>query len=179
MIREQRAEDSAAVRQVLTNSFGDDGRVADLADALAARAHSPSVALVGEDAGMVVGHVQLSAGWIDANPSLVDVLVLSPLGVEPSHQRRGVGRALCRAALEHARAHDVAAVFLEGDPRYYAPLGWQRASAHGFTAPSVRIPDAGFQVVTLPSWRSWMVGAVVYNDVFWAFDLVGLRDQTP
>jgi putative acetyltransferase len=175
VIREQGPQDSAAVRQLLSSSFRDHGEVADLAEALAIRGTQPSVALVAEQQGAVVGHVQLSAGWIDADPRLVEVLVLSPLGVEPAHQRRGIGRALCHAALEHAREHGVPAVFLEGAPRYYARLGWQRASAHGFTAPSTRIPDPGFQVVTLPSWRPWMVGAVVYNDTFWRFDRVGLR----
>jgi putative acetyltransferase len=177
VIREQVPQDAAAVRQLLSSVFGDAGQVADLAEALATRVDRPSAALVAEAEGTVVGHVRLSAGWIDADPRLVEVLVLSPLGVEPAHQRRGIGQALCNAALEHARSLEIPAVFLEGDPRYYARLGWQRASAHGFIAPSTRIPDPGFQVVILPSWRPWMVGAVVYNDTFWTFDRVGLRDH--
>jgi putative acetyltransferase len=177
VIREQGPHDSTAVRRLLTNAFGDEGQVADLAESLASRTDGGRAALVAEDDGTVVGHVQLSAGWIDADLRLVDVLVLSPLGVEPAHQRRGIGQALCRAALEHARALEIPAVFLEGDPGYYARLGWQRASAHGFTAPSTRIPDPGFQVAVLPSWQPWMVGAVVYNDTFWTFDRVGLRDR--
>jgi putative acetyltransferase len=175
IVREQGPQDSAAVRQLLSRAFRDQGEVADLAEALALRGTHASVALVAEQEGTVVGHVQLSAGWIDADQRLVDVLVLSPLGVEPAHQRRGIGRALCQAALEHARDVGIPAVFLEGDPRYYARLGWQRASTKGFTSPSRRIPDPGFQVVTLTSWRPWMVGAVVYNDTFWHFDRVGLR----
>ena len=177
LIRQQVPQDAAAVRRMLTSAFGDAGQVADLAEALASRADASSAALVAERDGTVVGHVQLSAGWIDADPRLVEVCILSPLGVEPGHQRCGIGRALCEAALERARALDVPAVFLEGDPGYYARLGWERASERGFTAPSRRIPDPGFQVVILPSWRSWMVGAVVYNDTFWTFDRVGLRDQ--
>jgi putative acetyltransferase len=96
--------------------------------------------------------------------------------VLPDHQRRGVGTALCEAALRQARVLDAPAVFLEGDPADYARLGWRRASAVGFTAPSVRIPDAAFQVVVLPAWRNELVGALVYNDTFWTFDCVGLRD---
>lgn len=165
------------MRGLLLSSFGGRSEVADLARVLARRATRPSVALVAEEDGEVVGHVQLSAGWIDAESRLVDVLVLSPLGVEPAYQRRGIGRALCAAALEHACTFDVPAVFLEGDPRYYAPLGWKRASEHRFEAPSKRIPDPGFQVAILPSWRPWMVGALIYNDAFWQFDLVGLRNQ--
>jgi putative acetyltransferase len=177
VIREQGPQDSAAVRRLLTSAFGDTGQVADLAEALDRRTDDLGAALVAEHDGTVIGHVQLSAGWIDADLRLVDVLVLSPLGVEPAHQRCGIGRALCHAALEHARDRAVPAVFLEGDPGYYARLDWQRASAHGFIAPSTRIPDPGFQVTLLPSWRPWMIGAVVYNDTFWTFDRVGLRDH--
>ena len=36
-------------------------------------------------------------------------------------------------------------------------------------------PGAGLPVVTLPSYRPWMTGALVYPDVFWALDAVGLR----
>jgi putative acetyltransferase len=173
-IREQGPHDEAMIADLLVGAFRDDGRVAALAQALAARTDG-SVSLLAEPDGVPIGHVQLSRGWVDAAPRLVEVLVLSPLGVAPAYQRRGVGRALCEAALEHARRLDAPAVFLEGDPGYYARLGWQRASAQGFTAPSARIPDAAFQVVLLPAWQPWMVGALVYNDTFWAHDCVGLR----
>lgn len=174
-IRAQRAEDAAAVRHVLTAAFADDGTVADLAEALLARADRPVPALVAEVDGAVAGHVQLSRSWVDAEPALVEVLVLSPLGVAPAHQNHGVGRALCAASVEQARELGVPAVFLEGDPRYYSRLGWEPAGAHGFTPPSVRIPDAAFQVTLLPGHEPWMTGPLVYNDTFWQFDRVGLR----
>jgi putative acetyltransferase len=132
---------------------------------------------VAEADGQPVGHVQLSRGWVDAEPRLVEVVILSPLGVLPGYQRQGIGRALCAAAVERAEAIGAPAVFLEGDPAYYAKLGWERASARGFTAPSARIPDAGFQVIVLPAWEPWMTGAHVYNDTFWTMDCVGLRDR--
>lgn len=176
IIREQRPPDDAAVRELLTDAFRDGKRVADLAAALHARADQSGVSFVAEADDAVVGHVQLSLAWLDAVPRLVEVLVLSPLGVAPAYQRRGIGRALCEACLDHAGRVGAPAVFLEGDPGYYAKLGWQPAGAHGFTAPSVRIPDAAFQVVLLPAWEPWMVGALVYNETFWAFNSVGRRD---
>jgi len=176
LIRTQRSDDWPAARRLLTEAFADHGEVAALAGALHARDDRPrDCALVAECDGQVVGHVQLSKAWIDAAPALVDALVLSPLGVAPDHQRCGVGRALCEAAVAHAQHLQAPAIFLEGDPGYYGRLGWQRASDRGFTAPSVRIPEPGFQVALLPSWQPWMVGAVVYNDTFWALDFVGLR----
>ncbi len=165
------------MRGVLTAAFADDGRVADLADALLGRADRPDAAFVAEQDGDVVGHVQLSRAWVDAR-QLVDVLVLSPLGVAPPHQRHGIGAALCRAAVNAAIRIGAPALFLEGDPAYYSRLGWERASDHGVAAPSARIPDAAFQVIVLPTWDTWMTGALVYNDTFWSHDCVGLRAAT-
>jgi putative acetyltransferase len=176
IVRDQRPDDAGAVRQVLTAAFADDGHVADLAEMLAARADRPGIVLVAEVDGQAVGHVQLSRSWVDAPSRLVDVLVLSPLGVLPAFQRQGIGRALCQTAVQRAEQLGAPAVFLEGDSAYYAKLGWERASGRGFAAPSARIPDVAFQVVVLPEWQSWMTGPLVYNDTFWAMDCVGLRD---
>jgi putative acetyltransferase len=172
IIRPQRDVDAPAVRRVLIDSFGE-ARVADLAAALRARPDR-GPAFVAED-DEIIGHVQLSRSWVDAARQLVDVLVLSPLAVTPRRQKQGIGTALVAAALSAAGALATPLVFLEGDPDYYARLGWQPAGAHGFIAPSARIPDAAFQVVLLPGWQSWMTGALVYNDTFWALDCVGLR----
>ncbi len=46
----------------------------------------------------------------------------------------------------------------------------------GFIRPSVRIPEAVCHVVTLPAWEPWMAGQLVYSEVFWRMDAVGLRD---
>lgn len=175
-IRAARPADQEPLREVLTQAFADDGRVADLARALDARVDCPTPALVAEIDEHPVGCVALSRGWVDAASRLVDVLILSPLGVAPAHQRRGIGRALSAAAVQRARELGAPAVFLEGDPAYYVRLGWEPASAYGVTPPSARIPAPGCQMIALPSWERWMTGALVYNDTFWAFDCVGLRD---
>ncbi|HEX6682995.1 MAG TPA: N-acetyltransferase [Candidatus Limnocylindrales bacterium] len=171
IIREQRTGDQAAVREVILEAFGET-KVVDLFDVLAAQG---ALSYVAEAGGEVVGHVALSGSWIDAEPSLVEVLVLSPLSVLPSHQRQGIGGRLVRHAIAAAEQAGVPALFLEGSPAYYSRFGFQPAAAHGFTKPSVRIPDAAFQVVQLPAHEPWMTGAFVYRDAFWALDCVGLR----
>jgi putative acetyltransferase len=103
--------------------------------------------------------------------------VLSPLSVVPEHQRQGVGGQLVRHAIAGARELGAPALFLEGDPRYYGRFGFQAGGDHGFSPPSVRIPAPGFQVVVLPSHESWMTGALVYAEPFWALDCVGLRGE--
>jgi putative acetyltransferase len=175
VIRACRAEDHAAVSRVVSEAFGDHGStVAALVDDL--RATHGRAELVAEEAGTVVGHVMLSRSWVDARRALVDVLVLSPLSVAPQEQRRGVGTALVAAAIEEARRQGAPAVFLEGDPGYYAGRGFEPAGARGFTRPSTRVPEPAFQVAVLDGHEEWMTGALVYCEPFWAHDCVGLRD---
>lgn len=156
-------------------AFGDEGPlIVRLLDALEASG-KVAASLVAERDGEVVGHVALSRAWVDARKRLVDVLVLSPLGVAPDHQGSGVGTELVAAALDAARAEGVPAVFLEGDPGYYSRLGFEAGSRHGFVRPSVRIPEPAFQVHLLEGREAWMRGALVYCDAFWELDCVGLR----
>ena len=55
-------------------------------------------------------------------------------------------------------------VFLEGSPTYYARFGFRPALEQGFRKPSLRIPDAGFQVFLLPAYEPWMTGTLVYSE---------------
>jgi putative acetyltransferase len=123
----------------------------------------------------VIGHVLLSASRLDALARLVDVLVLSPIGIDPDHQGWGIGTRLVEHALAAADRHGVPLVFLEGDPDYYGRRGFETASVHGFRAPSLRIPDVAFQVARLSPYEPWMTGTLVYAETFWALDCVGLR----
>jgi putative acetyltransferase len=176
-IRRERPGERDAVGQVIRAAFGDEGeRVAALERALRTdRCGRDGLALVAQAAGDVVGQVLITRSWLDAPRELVEVGVLSPLSVMPSHQRRRVGAALVRAALAAAADAGLPAVFLEGDPGYYPRLGFVPGATRGFTPPSVRVPPAAFQVVTLAAHRDWMTGALVYADVFWEHDCVGLR----
>jgi putative acetyltransferase len=179
-IRRQRAGDvgdRASVRDLTVSAFGEAGeRVARLVEELqAADAFAEGLSFVAERDGVPVGHTMLTRGWVDAPERLVTVHVLSPLSVAPRHQRQGVGRSLVAHAVDSSASHGAPAVFLEGNPAYYGRLGFERASARGFVRPSVRIPDAAFQVITHAAFEPWMIGALVYPDRFWALDCVGLR----
>jgi len=137
------------------------------------------VSLVAEDQNaQVIGHVMLTHAWLDAPKSMVDVLVLSPLGVRSDVQRQGIGAALIAHAIKAAEALGAPLLFLEGNPAYYGPRGFETASALGFRAPSLRIPDRAFQVVKLSGYSDDMTGTLVYREPFWALDCVGLRKET-
>jgi putative acetyltransferase len=99
-LRAEQPRDHAAVRDVHLRAFGASGaKVATLVDAL--RSDDPAaLGLVAELAGEVVGHVMFSRSLLDAPRRLVAVQVLSPLGVRPDHQRRGIGNALVRYGLQ-------------------------------------------------------------------------------
>jgi putative acetyltransferase len=176
-IREELPADHEAVREVQTRAFGDHGAVADLVDALRGLiTPGAGLSLVAERDGQVVGHVMLTRSLLDAPRRLVGVQVLSPLAVLPEHQRRGVGAALVRAGVAASEEQAVPLVFLEGDPRYYGRFGFEPGGEHGFRKPSLRIPDAAFQVRLLPAYEPWMTGTLVYSELFWRHDAVGLRE---
>ncbi|HEX5198631.1 MAG TPA: N-acetyltransferase [Actinoplanes sp.] len=176
-LRIEQAQDRDAVAALHRAAFGGEhgDTVARLVDAL--RRDDPgALSLVWEEPGQVVGHVMVSRALLDAARRLVPVRTLSPLAVRPGWQRRGLGSALVRAALSRSDEQGVPLVFLEGDPAYYARLGFIPAVEQGFRKPSLRIPDPAFQVVRLSACEPWMTGTFVYPDAFWEHDSVGLRD---
>lgn len=175
--RETEAQ-TTAVEALHLHAFGESGeKIVALLRALGqAQAALAPISLVALRDDEPIGHVLLSAARLDAAPRLVDVFTLSPLAVEPTWQRRGIGAALIAAALGEAERQGVPLIFLEGSPAYYGKHGFERASAVGFRSPSLRIPDAAFQVARLSRWEPWMTGSFVYSEPFWALDCVGLRD---
>jgi len=174
-VRAETPADIAGTRDVVAAAFGDEP-VAALLDAMRESTAWRNLSFVADLRGEVVGHVSFTRGWVDALRRAIEVLVLSPLSVRPDLQGRGVGSRLVTEALQLLEGRDEPLVFLEGSPDYYRRLGFLPGGALGFTAPSVRIPDAAFQVVTLTTYRPWMRGALVYPGVFWANDSVGLRE---
>ncbi|MFE7765058.1 GNAT family N-acetyltransferase [Streptomyces sp. NPDC057438] len=177
MIRRETDDDHRAVREVHTRAFGDGERIPGLVEALrTAQAATAPMSFVATVDDRVVGHVLLSAARLDAPRRIVDVLTLSPLGVVPDLQGQGIGTRLVAHALAAADGQGVPLVFLEGSPRYYGTRGFESAVAAGFCPPSLRIPEAAFQVARLSTYEPWMTGTFVYAEPFWALDCVGLRD---
>lgn len=178
-IRQEQAGDREAVIDVHRRAFGTHGdSVAALAGALGAdiEAHG-GASYVAEIEGQVVANIMFSRSLLDAPKELVRVDVLSPVGVLPELHGQGIGSALIRYGLAQMEATDVPAVFLEGDPRYYSRFGFLAGGELGFRKPSLRIPDPAFQVYRLPAYQDWMTGTLVYNEIFWQLDCVGLRED--
>lgn len=176
MIRPATPTDRESVRRVVSEAFGEEGLlIGELIDLLDSTGNTRA-ALVAEVDGGVVGHVQLSRSWVDARERLVEVLVLSPLSVLPSHQRQRLGAELVAAAVAEADRMGAPAVFLEGSPDYYSRLGFVAGGDLGFRRPSPRVPEPAFQVRLLGALDSSVAGPLVYCEPFWSLDCVGLRD---
>lgn len=176
-VRAEQSHDHDLVLEIHRRAFGDHGRVVAALVRGLRRDDPAALSLVAEEDGEVVGHVLFSRSLLDAPPRLVPVQVLSPLAVVPGRQRRGVGAALVRHGLDLLDRRGVPLVFLEGDPRYYSRLGFEPGGERGFRKPSLRIPDAAFQVRRLAAHRPWMTGTLVYSATFWEHDCVGLREE--
>jgi putative acetyltransferase len=138
---------------------------ADLVDALRAAAH-PRLSLVAERAGEVVGHVFFSPVSIAGAAAAPPCAGLAPLGVWPDAQGGGVGSALVRAGLARCPALGWRAVFLLGDPRYYARFGFELAAPRGLHYGSSAF-DRGFQLRELaPQALAGSTGQVRYHEAF-------------
>ncbi len=128
--RHESAVDRPRVTEILRLAFQEDVQ-ATIVDALR-RSSSPLLSLVAESDGRVVGHLMFSVVTMDASPNF-SAVQLSPVAVDPAYQRLGIGSALIRAGLTTCASQNWDAVFLVGDPRYYARFGFKMATPLGFT----------------------------------------------
>ena len=165
------------MRKVSIGAFGGDEHIGVLIDALRASwAWSDELSFVAELDGEIVGQVLYTSAILDGPDRLVDVLVLSPIGVRVDLHGHGIGSRMINetmATIERSRPEQL--VFLEGSPRYYPRFGFEPGGSVGFRKPSTRIPDPAFMVRRLPGHDPSIVGTVVYPDAFWRTDSVGLR----
>jgi putative acetyltransferase len=129
-IRAETSADFARVFEVEAAAFGSPIQ-ARLVEALRIDAR-PNLSLVALDGDNLVGHIFFSPVEV-AHGNGPPATQLSPIAVEPSHQTRGVGSRLIRAGLESCRSIGWKAVFLVGDPRYYARFGFEMANPRGFS----------------------------------------------
>ena len=84
-VRLEREEDRTVAIEVERAAFGSE---AEAAIVVAVRDEDGSFALVAEEDGRLVGHVQLSRAWVGSTA----ILALGPIGVLPERQGQGIGR---------------------------------------------------------------------------------------
>jgi predicted N-acetyltransferase YhbS len=82
--------------------------------------------------GRLVGTLRL---WHVSLGENCPALLLGPLAVHPSYQKRGIGSVLMRTAIEQAAALDHRAIVLVGDEPYYRRFGFSKTSAANLRMP--------------------------------------------
>ena len=163
-IRREAPADVPAVREVLVSAFPTEVE-ARLVEALR-EAAPPSVSLVADDAGRVVGHVLFTPVEIRAAGPAAGWFGLAPLAVRPERQRHGVGSELVRAGLAACRGIGVRAVVVLGHPTYYPRFGFAPAWDAGlyYRVPG---PNPSFMVLELePTALRGHTGEVRYHPAF-------------
>lgn len=127
LVREEAKSDHAAVREILLEAFEQPDE-ADLVEKLrTSTAFIPSLSLVAEAEGEVVGHILFTRLHVRAETRRPG-LALAPMAVRKAFQRRGVGGALVREGLARARALAEPFVVVVGHPEYYPRFGFERSS---------------------------------------------------
>jgi putative acetyltransferase len=127
-IRPERPGDEAGIADVVERAFGRPEE-ARLVERLRAEGDA-TISLVAEEEGAIVAHVLLSP-----MEAPLRALGLAPVSVAPERQRRGIGDALVRKAIDVARSEGWEAVFVLGEPAYYRRFGFRAELAAGFGSP--------------------------------------------
>ena len=128
IIRAETPEDRTAISSLIERAFGraDEAR---LVDDLR-RDGDVSLSLVATEGRQIIGHVLLSR-----MTAPFSALGLAPLAVDENYRGRGVAAALIQAAIEEARAMQISAIFVLGNPTYYGRFGFRAHLAKGFVSP--------------------------------------------
>ena len=166
MVRTERPGDAAGIDAVNVSAF--DGRWEEAALVAAIRRSAsfvPSLSLVAEANGQLVGCVMLSRAQLRDGEDLHEALVLAPLAVVPEWQRRGVGTGLTSHALGAARSAGHRVVVLIGHTGYYPRFGFEPSAPAGIDQP-FPIGDASQVLFLDPTARGVVKGTVGYPDAF-------------
>jgi len=142
-IREERADDIAAVRDLNRRAFGQD-QESNIVDALRANG-AALLSLVATLNGRVVGHIMYSPLSIDGK---FEGAALGPMTVFPECQRRGIGSKLIEAGNRKLKDDGCPFIIVVGHADYYPRFGFKPASEHGIKC-EWDVPDNVFMLLVL------------------------------
>jgi putative acetyltransferase len=96
----------------------------------------PTLSLVAEIDGSVVGHALFNPTTIRLMGEDVSAVNLAPIAVEPTYQGQGIGGQLIQEGHRIAQENGFAVAFLLGHPTYYPRFGYQ-INAYGWSSVNV------------------------------------------
>ena len=142
-IREEQANDIAAIREVNRRAFGQEqeGRIV---DALRTN-HGALLSLVATLDDRIVGHIMYSPLMVGGE---WEGAALGPMAVLPEHQRQGIGSRLVEAGNQKLEAAGCPFVIVLGHEDFYPRFGFTPAHAHGITC-EWDVPNDVFMVLVL------------------------------
>jgi putative acetyltransferase len=149
-IREERADDIAAVRDLNRRTFGQD-QESNIVDALRANG-AALLSLVATMDDRVVGHIMYSPVYIGGK---VTGAALGPMAVLPEHQRQRIGSKLIEAGDRKLKDAGCPFIIVVGHADYYPRFGFRPASEHGIKC-EWDVPDDVFMLLVLD--KSKMAG---------------------
>ena len=162
-VRAETPADYEAIASLTRSAFNNEAEV-NLITALRQQA-TDCIALVAEQHGQLVGHIQFSAATLDNAPQ-TRLMALAPMAVSNVLQHQGIGSALVRAGLEQCKKQGVAAVVVLGHPAYYPRFGFTPASRFTISCPW-QAPDNAFMLLELtPGALKGKSGQVQYHPAF-------------
>ncbi len=165
-IRSETPRDYEVISVVNRRAFGQEEEGLLIEKIRGSDGFDPSLSLVGEIAGDVLGHILFSPIHIETESCDVPALALAPMSVLPKFQKRGIGSQLVRAGLDASRQAGHAIVVVLGHPDYYPRFGFQRASQFGVRSP-FDVPDDVFMMQGLiPGALDAVSGIVRYPSAF-------------
>jgi len=162
-IRKEKLDDTEGIRRVNELAFGTLAEAA-LVDALRDRTQ-PTIPLVAEEEGEIVGHIMFSPVVVTGHPNL-KIMGLTPMAVLPIHQRNGVGTTLMHAGLEECEKLKFGAVVVLGHPGYYPRFGFV-PSSHFNLSCEYEVPEDVFMAKELRA--GYLLGAagiITYHAAF-------------
>jgi putative acetyltransferase len=130
-IRDAIPGDTDTIGKIVTAAFGQNAEAC-LVDRIRANdealielvaIESVATELVPAEQGEVVGHVLVSPIRLDTRQG-GRFAGIAPLSVRPDRQGQGIGSKLMHALIERCTAQGFEAIFLLGDPSYYARFGF-------------------------------------------------------
>jgi len=142
-VREEHADDIAAIRDVNNRAFGQD-QEGSIVDALRSNG-AVLLSLVATLNGQVVGHIMYSPISVGDE---VTGAALGPMAVLPEQQRHGIGSKLIETGIRKLEASGCPFIIVLGHPTYYPRFGFRPASIYGITC-EWEVPDDVFMLLVL------------------------------
>jgi putative acetyltransferase len=156
LIRDDAVGDQSAIHKVHALAFRGPAE-ARLVDDLR-RSGDAVTSLVAVDGDRILVHILFSELHAP-----MQALALTPVGVHPGFQRRGIDSTLIRQGLERARDDGWEAVFVLGDSGYWSRFGFSLKAAEGYTSP---YSGEHFMILPIGHGNIPAAGHIVYRAPF-------------